>query len=142
MTRFEDEAAIQRVISAYTHHASTADWDAVTALYRPDGVWEIPHLGMKLEGREAIGATLAGFFEVMDYVLQMNAPAVIDVAGDRATARSAIREAGKSKGKDEGFEFFGLYVDTLVRTGDSWQFESRVFQGIGTHYFPLLPAAG
>jgi ketosteroid isomerase-like protein len=136
----DDEAAIQRVISTYSQHASLAEWDAVLALFLPDAVWEIPHLGMTLDGAAAIRGALTGFFAEMDYVLQLNAPAVIDVDGDRAAARSGIREAGKSRGKDEGFEFFGLYDDRLVRTADGWKFAHRTFRGVGTHYFPLHPA--
>ena len=140
--KVQDEAAIQRVISTYSQHASLAEWDAVLALFLPDAVWDIPHLGMKLEGAEAIRGALTTFFAEMDYVLQQNSPAVIDVDGDAATARSGIREAGKSAGKDEGFEFFGLYEDRLTRTADGWKFAYRTFRGLGTHYFPLLPGAG
>jgi ketosteroid isomerase-like protein len=135
-----DQAAIQRVISTYSQHASLAEWDAVLALFLPDAVWDIPHLGMKLEGAEAIRGALSSFFATMDYVLQLNAPAVIDVDGDKALARSGIREAGKTAGKDEGFEFFGLYEDRLVRTADGWKFAYRTFRGVGTHYFSLSPA--
>lgn len=136
-----DEAAIQRVISTYSQHASLAEWDAVLALFLPDAVWDVPHLGLTFEGHTGIRGALTGFFAEMDYVLQLNAPAVIDVTGDTATARSGIREAGKSRGKDEGFEFFGLYEDRLARTADgAWKFAHRTFRGVGTHYFPLVPA--
>ena len=109
------------------------------ALFQPEGVWAIPHLGLELAGQAAIRATLSGFFGEMDYVVQMNAPATIDVTGDSALAHSNIREAGKTRGKDEGFEFFGLYEDRLARTPDGWKFARRTFIHMGTHYFPLLP---
>jgi len=137
----QDEAAIQRVISTYSQHASLAEWDAVLALFRPDAVWTVPHLGLTFEGHDGIRGALHAFFGEMDYVLQLNAPAVIDVDGDTAFARSGIREAGKSRGKDEGFEFFGLYEDRLARSADGqWRFAHRTFRGVGTHYFPLAPA--
>jgi ketosteroid isomerase-like protein len=132
-----DEDGIQRTISQYSLSASRGDWERTVECYVDDGVWEIPHLGMRFEGRAAIREALAGFFGVMDYVVQMHAPAVIDIEGDRATARSLIRECGKSRGLDEAFEFFGTYVDSLVRTGEGWKFARRLFEGQGTHYFPL-----
>ena len=39
---------------------------------------------MRFEGHAAICGALTGFFGVMDYVVQLNAPAVIDVDGDTA----------------------------------------------------------
>jgi ketosteroid isomerase-like protein len=138
----QDEAAIQRTITRYSQAASLGEWDEVLTTYLPDGVWEIPHLGMRFDGHAAIRGALSAFFETMEYVLQMNAPALIAIEGDTATARSAIRECGKSAGRDEGFEYLGLYVDRLVRTADGWKFAQRIFQGVGTHHFPLVPAQG
>jgi hypothetical protein len=73
----------------------------------------------------------------MDYVVQLNAPALIEVNGNKATTSSTIRECGKSKGKNEGFEYFGFYLDELVQTPQGWKFARRVFRGIGTSMFPL-----
>jgi ketosteroid isomerase-like protein len=140
MTMLADEYAIQRTISSYALLTGRGDWDPVLALYTPEGAWEIPHLNLCFVGREALRGALAGLSDDLEYVLQHNSPAVIDVAGDEAQARSAIREAGKRKGADEAFEFFGIYADTLVRTPAGWKFARRVFEGIGTQYWPLLPA--
>lgn len=132
-----DEADIQRVISTYSQYASKGDWDRVLPLFLPEAVWEIPHLGMKLEGRDAIAATLLGFKDLMEYVLQINTPALIEIDGDSAQATSGIRECGKTAGKDEGFEYLGIYSDTFARTPDGWKFRTRVFEGIGSQLFAL-----
>jgi len=134
-----DRAAIQDVITTYSQHASRGDWDTVLSLFLPEAVWDIPHLGMHLDGREAIAAALSGFMAHMDYVLQLNAPALVRVTGDSAVATSGIREHGKSKGVDEGFEYLGLYEDALERTAQGWKFRTRVFRQIGTHFTPLRP---
>jgi len=135
-----DEYAIQRTISLYSQNASARKWDKVVPLFQPDAVWEVPHLGMKFEGQAAIRDALTMFSGTMEFVLQLNSPALIEVTGATATAQSGIRECGKSAGRDEGFEFFGFYFDNLVRTQDGWKFARRIFEGIGTNYFPLLPA--
>ena len=77
----------------------------------------------------------------LEFVLQHNAPAVIEVRGDMATARSGIREGGKLKDRDESVEYLGIYADTLLRTPAGWKFTRRVFEGIGTLTFPQVPAA-
>ena len=134
----QDEAAIQRVINTYSQYASKGDWGRVLPLFLPEAIWEIPHLGMKLEGKDAIAATLAMFKGTMDYVLQLNSPALIDVDGDSARATSGIRESGKTAGKAESFDYFGIYADTFTRTGEGWKFRTRVFEGIGSQTYALL----
>ena len=136
-----DEAAIQRVINTYSQFASKGDWDRVLPLFLPEAVWEIPHLGMKLNGVAEIAATLAGFKGTMDYVLQLNSPALIDIAGDEARASSGIRESGKTASKLESFDYFGIYIDTLVRTAAGWKFAARLFEGIGSQTFALTTGA-
>jgi ketosteroid isomerase-like protein len=132
-----DESDIQRIINIYSQFASNGDWERVLPLFLPEAVWEIPHLGMKLDGREAIAATLVSFRGTMEYVLQINTPALIDIDGDSARATSGIRECGKTAGKEEGFEYLGIYHDTFARTASGWKFRTRVFEGIGSHFFAL-----
>ncbi len=132
-----DESDIQRVITTYSQYASRGDWDTVMTLYLPEAVWEIPHLGLKFDGKEQVAAALRGFKDAMAYVVQINGPALIEVTGDSAIASSAIRECGISADSNEGFEYLGLYVDTLARTPDGWKFRLRRFEGIGSHVFAL-----
>ncbi len=134
----DDERAIQRLITTYSQSGSIGNWDTTVATYLPDGTWSIPHLGMSFTGHEALRGALSAFFATMDYVIQMNAPALIEVSGSTATARSAIRECGKSAGKPEGFEYFGFYQDELVKTADGWRFKLRLFEGVGSSMYPLL----
>jgi hypothetical protein len=136
-----DEIAIQQTLNAYTVGASQADWPQVLSTFLPDGVWEVPSRKVRLQGHEAIQPAMAGFVAQMDYFVQVNAPAMISVDGDRATARSVIRECGKFRGRDEALEVLGVYEDELVRTGQGWKFARRVFRSMGLHSFPLSPPA-
>jgi ketosteroid isomerase-like protein len=136
--RLLDEWAVQQVINSYAQSTGRGDWNPVVALFVPEASWEIPHLDLKFEGIEAIRGALATLAGDLEYVLQLNSPALITIDGDTAQARSGIREAGKRKDRDEGFEFLGIYADTLVRTTAGWKFKRRVFEGIGTQYWPLV----
>lgn len=133
----QDEWEIQRLLNTYSQYGSCGDWDRTVDTYAPDGVWAIPHLGMRFEGQAAIRQALADFAATMDYVVQMNSPALIEISGDRASARSNIVESGKSVGKHEGFAYFGYYADQLVRTGQGWKFAQRDFIGSGSSFYPL-----
>lgn len=145
------QAQVQRAISAYAlltgrdlqEPGNPEHGRRVLDLWHPDGVWEIPHLGLRFAGHPALREALAALSADFEWVLQHNAPAVIAIDGDTAHARSGIREGGKRKDRMEAFEFQGIYDDTLVRTAEGWKFTRRVFEGIGTLYWPLSqgPAA-
>jgi hypothetical protein len=88
---------------------------------------------------------MSGFVAMMDYFVQMNTPATIEVTGDKAAAHSVIRECGKFAGRDEALEVLGFYADELVRTAEgSWKFARRTFTSAGLHRFTLMsgPALG
>ena len=134
-----DEYAIQRTINIYSQEASLLRWDRVLPLYLPDAVWSVPHLGIRRQGHAEIRAQLDEFAGWMEFVLQANSPAVIDLDGDTAIARSSAKESGKFKGRDEALEVLGFYADDLVKTADGWKFARRKFTSFGLHRFALLP---
>ncbi len=132
-----DLEAIQQLIHRYTDGCNRQDWPQVLATFAGDGVWEAA--GSELTGHATIQAAMAGFLAMMDYFTQVASAPVITVDGDRATARTTIREAGKFAGRDEGLEILGYYADDLVRTAAGWQFARRKFNSFGMHRFALLP---
>jgi ketosteroid isomerase-like protein len=136
-----EEFSIQQTISRYAEGASRADWEQVLSTYMPNGVWEITSFGAKFEGHKAIQDGLRQFCDPMDYIVQLNAPALIQIQGDAATARSVIRECGKYAGRNEALEVLGFYADKLLRTENGWKFTHRVFELRGMHSFPLSPPA-
>lgn len=133
-----DEIAIQQTISRYSEAASRADWDRVMSTFTANATWEIPTFGAVYQDHTLIRKTMSGFVEQMAYFVQVNAPASIVVDGDRATARSIIRECGKFSDRDEALEILGYYDDELVRTAQGWRFQRRVFHALGQHRFALL----
>ena len=138
-TAMNDTQAIQQVISLYSEGCSLRDWNQVVATFLPDGAWEVPSRGLVITGHDALRAAMAGFVAGFDYFTQINAPAIITVAGDEAHARTLIRECGKYSGTDEALEVTGVYTDRLVRTAGGWKFACRTFAGIGLHNFKVAP---
>lgn len=133
----EEEFAIQKVLTAYSQSVGLRDWEMTAATYLPDGIWELQNFGQEWQGQEAIRAAMDTLLDPMEYIVQINAPALIAVDGDAATARYTIRECGRFKGADQGFESFGVYFDDLVRTGDGWQFARHCYRPIGMHAVQL-----
>jgi ketosteroid isomerase-like protein len=137
-----DEAReIQNLINAYHEAGSVGDFPRMVATFAPDAIWEFTQSGTTFQGHAAIGDAVATFTAALEYVAQINAPAVITVDGVAASARSSIRESGKFAGRDEGVEAFGVYHDTLVKDASGWKFSRRVFDLKWMHRVPILPAS-
>lgn len=134
-----DEVAIQQVLNAYSVAASRGDLEAMAATYTPDGIWAIPGIDARFEGRDAILEGSKAIMGAIEYMVQLNTPAVIDVDGDTATAQCVIRECGKYTGRNTNLEVLGLYDDKLVRTSKGWRFAERIFTVRGMHDFENSP---
>jgi ketosteroid isomerase-like protein len=132
-----DRLDIQDTISRYSQGCSLQDWDMVIDTFLPDGAWEVPSRGLRFEGHATLRAVMSGMVKDMEWFVQMNSPAVITVSGDTATARSIVREAGRTKGSDEILDVLGFYDDELVRTSSGWKFARKVFTGAGLHGIPV-----
>ena len=133
-----DHILIQQTLNLYTEGAGRRNWEQVLATFLPDGIWEIPALGARHQGHAAIREAMTSFVKQMSYFVQINGPAIIETDGDRATARSAIRECGKFIDRNEALEVLGFYDDELVRLDSSWKFARRRFVLAGMHSFALL----
>jgi ketosteroid isomerase-like protein len=134
-----DEFAIQQTINAYSYNATIGNLEAMVATYAPDGVWEVPGIGALCTGHAEILAASQGITGTIEYMVQLNSPALIQVDGDTATAQSIIRECGKYTGRATNLEVLGLYDDQLVRTAEGWRFARRTFTVRGMHDFETAP---
>ena len=127
-----DQVEIQQTISRYHEGGSTTDWDQVMATFLPDGIWEVPALNILSQGHAAIREAMTTLMEPIEYLVQINAPAIITVDGDSASARSLIRECAKFRDQPGLIDVVGQFHDELRRTADGWRFAHRTFTILGT----------
>jgi hypothetical protein len=137
-----DRLDIQDTISRYHEGGSTGDWDQVLGTFLPDGIWEVPALRILSQGQAAIRDAMLGLMAPIEYLVQINAPAIITVEGDSASARSLIRECARFRGQPDVIDVVGQFHDELRRTDDGWRFAHRTFTILGTHQSAATPAAG
>ena len=128
-----DKLDIQETISLYHEGASTADVDRLIATFLPDGIWEVPSMNMRCQGHVEMLETMSAVLAPIEYLVQINAPAIIEVDGDTASARSLIRESAKFRNRPGLMDVVGQYIDELKRTSDGWKFAHRTFTILGTH---------
>jgi hypothetical protein len=119
--------AIQIQISRYTDAVNSRNWAAFPNIFAKDASWEAIGLDIRFDGLDAITSGLSKIVTGMSRFVQMNTPAVIELDGDRASARSTIYEIGESESQGSWFEAYGRYEDELVRHNGVWLFQSRRF---------------
>jgi SnoaL-like domain len=128
-----DELAIQQTISLYHEGASKPDLEQLIATFLPDGTWEVPAFQFLCHGYAEMREVMSAVLEPIEYLVQINAPAVIAVDGDTASARTLVRECAKYRGRPGLVDVVGQFVDELQRTPDGWRFARRTFTILGTH---------
>jgi uncharacterized protein (TIGR02246 family) len=129
---------IQHQLNRYTDAVNRRDWQAFASVYAEDAIWEgTGELVMRFEGRDAITRGFTGLIEAMSMFVQMNAPAVIELHGDRALARSTIHELGDVPADGTRFELYGRYEDELVRHDGEWLFRHRRFVPVTRQIAPI-----
>jgi hypothetical protein len=134
-----DAAEIQQILNLYSDGASRRHFEQVIATFVEDSIWEVVDTPHRFEGTQAIMGAFRAFTATTSYLVQMNAPGVITVDGDKATARSTIREIGRYSDRDELFDCVGTYYDSFVRTSAGWRFTHRRFVTHGISSWPVLP---
>ncbi len=134
MQRVEDEKAIERLLLEYGRTLDARDFAAYAALFAADGIWKGAQGAYK--GPKEIQTQMEKIFTdaAADIPKGQNFHAmsdfVIDVQGDRATARSKFIFY-KLEGRKPVAEVAGRYEDVLIRVGGAWKFLTRTALGAG-----------
>jgi hypothetical protein len=127
LRRAEDEAAIERLLLEYGRTLDARDFAAYAALFAPEGKWKGAlgtYTGPKeiQEAMERIFAAATDIPRGSNFHVMSNF--IIDVQGDRATAKSMF-VFYRMEGNKPVAEVAGRYEDVLVRIGGVWKFLER-----------------
>ena len=123
----EDELSIRNLAARFTDAVNERDLASFRQLWTDDAVWEIgPPLQSRTDGVEEIVALLRRLLQAEEYFMQLTHSGVIEVKGDRATARFVERERGR--GESSYYDSLAVYEDVLVRKADGWRFAKRFYR--------------
>jgi hypothetical protein len=122
-----DHTAIQDVITSYCDSISRRDWQQLGSLFAPEAAWEVIGGPAFRFAGDGIAPGIRGIVESTGFIVQINAPALITIEGERATARTTLYEFGETLDKKTRFEEPGIYDDVLARSNGRWLFVSRRF---------------
>jgi hypothetical protein len=144
-SRLEDVYEIEKLKARYADAVDGGwtgvhphDADAVLALFTPDGVWDSGAFGGG-QGHDGIRAYMGTGAAMMPFAFHHISSPLIEVDGDRATARwHALLAVTAVTTEEESLLHVGVYDDQMIRTPEGWRFELLRFTLAAT---TALPAA-
>lgn len=134
MTDYEE---IQNLVARYADAVTRRDFDALEAIFAPDAVWEAT--GAKrfvYEGSELVPG-IRSIVEQSEFLAQIHSPAIVEIAGERATTRVTALEVVEMQAYGLRFEQFGIYEDNLRKVDGRWLFVERRFTTLKLDKLPL-----
>jgi len=124
LARLEAESAIRRLVGLYCDAVNRRDADAAGLLFAPD--CRITIAGWpEILGRDAQTEGMRQTFAAFAFLRQQCDVGLIDVDGDKATARLSVIEASQKPGEARLSLIFGFYEDGYVRLAEGWRFQTR-----------------
>ncbi len=123
-----DKVEIQEVLSRYANAVDARDWDALERVFVPGSVVDFTNNGGIRDTYPAIVDYLRESLSIFAAVQHYMTNVVIDVDGDRATARNYVftQMITLGDGDESILSDGGFYDSTFVRTPDGWRLESYV----------------
>ncbi|HLG86589.1 MAG TPA: nuclear transport factor 2 family protein [Alphaproteobacteria bacterium] len=126
-----DRLAVRELIELYSDAVTRRDWSTAGAAFAEGAVWTIGGpTNVALRGRAAITKGIADMVEAFEVFVQMTHSIVVELDGDRATARTIVNGFGRLRDRSAGTFTLGTYHDALIRSGKGWLFLSRRFEPI------------
>ncbi|QEH76867.1 nuclear transport factor 2 family protein [Sphingomonas sp. C8-2] len=125
MQNAQDELAVRSLVAAYADAVNRRDAEGMAAVFAPDGIIEKPGHGDPVQGVEKILKRYRRLQRERDFLCQMIHSGIVEIDGDRATARWWFSELKKPVGGDGWLYMIGVYQDEVRRTGEGWRFARR-----------------
>ena len=149
-----DIAIIKQTLAAYCHAVDRGDASDVSALFTKDAISKPYFDGdYDVTGRAAIEGWYSHYHDnfraSIRHLKHMIMSPLITLSGDHAQSSCYLLASAVNNETDEAFFVTGTYSDTLLKVGNTWQFEVRQIdvdfmapQGKVLEQFPSLGYPG
>ncbi len=136
--QLSDHLEIQSLGYRFADAANRRDHAAFAALWTDDGLWQIGDpINVRFEGKAVIAQAIGELLGRWDFFVQLPHAPVIELTGNRATARWTMQEVARTRDKSRGNYNLSLYHDELVRVQGHWLFKTRLYQTLYVDETPL-----
>ncbi|WP_099021536.1 nuclear transport factor 2 family protein [Mycolicibacterium palauense] len=126
MTHRDDRQDIGDVLIRYATGIDRRDWTLFATAFTDDCMLDYGEIGC-WEGVGAVTEFMERSHALAGHTLHRMSNQVIDVAGDRATARTYVDGLILAPDGAAGVNAIGIYDDELVRTDTGWRIARRRF---------------
>ena len=127
MNALEDELALRNLMGRYADAVNRRDADAWVATWAADGVWNL--LGNPVSGRDNILALWQQMMGSFEFALMLPSSCLFKVDGDTASGHWYLHEYTRDL-QGNASTVLSRYLDTYVRQGGQWLFQSRQYSFI------------
>ena len=122
-----EKTQIDNLVANFADAVNQRDIKKFESLWIAEGVWEIePPFNVRAEQIDRISSTFSRLLDGWEFFIQIAHHGVVEINGDRATARWYMTEVGRNT-EGEGFQKYGVYRDRLVKQDNTWLFAQRTY---------------
>lgn len=134
-----DQLAIVQLLNRYGFALDDRDWEALRTCFTADAVYTFSH-GLRVEGFDEIAGVCRRALDPLDLSQHIVTNHLVELSGDRATARSYLHGQHVRRGIPDGETYIvaGRYTDELVRTPDGWRICARDLTSLWEAGNPLV----
>lgn len=126
MSEYQDRQDISDLLIRYATGIDRKDWDLFRTVFTPDCRLDYGEIG-SWDNVEAVTEFMDVVHAGAGYTLHRITNPVIDLDGDRATARCYVDVWVMAADNASGVNGSGFYDDEIVRTSDGWRIARRTF---------------
>ena len=142
LEEISDRIRINDLLTRYTVAIDSKDWELLDTVFTPDATVDYTTSGGIRGLYPEVRTWLAKALSAFSMTQHMISNSVVQIAGDRATARTMVFNPMGSdtpEGKLHLFYVGAYYNDELVRTPDGWRIAVRIEEQA---YFDGRPPKG
>ena len=138
-----DRQEIDDLLTRYATSVDTKDWDLYETCFTEDAFIDYESAGGIKGKLPEVRAWLEKVMVIFPMTQHVVCNRVIEINGDKATARSVFYNPMALPGEDKAHALFidgGYYNDQLVRTADGWRISERIEESsYSTRRSKILP---
>ena len=129
MSEHQDRQDISDLLVRYATGIDRRDWPLFRTVFTPDCHCDYGQIGV-WDGIDAVAEFMDLAHAQAGHTLHRITNQVIDVRGDRATARCYVDVWVMAADNNSGVNATGFYDDQIVRAGDGWRIADRKFTSV------------
>ena len=126
MNSAQDELAIRQLAAAYADACNRMSPQDMASVYAEDGeLVALQFSEIPIKGKSKLERVFTRLISERDFIYYMIFSGIVNLDGDKATARWWVSELRQVKGEDHIVVMLACFQDEVVRLPEGWRFQRR-----------------